>query len=64
MREISTYVDIDAKPRIVWEVLTDFARYPDWNPYVREVTGEVRVGGTPALRTQPAKAARSTSERE
>ncbi|WP_328778263.1 SRPBCC domain-containing protein [Streptomyces canus] len=55
MREISTYVDIDAKPRIVWEVLTDFARYPDWNPYVREVTGDVRVGGTPALRTQPAK---------
>ncbi|MDT0479287.1 MULTISPECIES: SRPBCC family protein [Streptomyces] len=55
MREISTYVDIDAKPRIVWEVLTDFARCPDWNPYVREVTGEIRVGGTPALRTQPAK---------
>ena len=36
MREISTYVDIDANRGLVWEVLTDFARYPDWNPYVRE----------------------------
>lgn len=53
MREISTY--IDANPGIVWEALNGFARFPAWNPYVREVTGEVRVGAMPALRTQPTK---------
>lgn len=28
----------------LWEILTDFAAYPDWNPLVREVRGEAVSG--------------------
>lgn len=27
-----------------WSVLTDFSRYPDWNPYLPRVEGKLAVG--------------------
>lgn len=33
-------VDILAPVDAVWQVLTDFARYPEWNPFLRRVTLE------------------------
>ena len=32
---IDTTVDIDAGPDAVWDVLTDFASYQEWNPGMR-----------------------------
>jgi uncharacterized protein YndB with AHSA1/START domain len=32
MRELGTEVEIAAPPERIWEILTDFAAYPDWNP--------------------------------
>jgi hypothetical protein len=40
--EIRTEIGIDAPPARVWEVLADFPDYPDWNPFILEVQGEVR----------------------
>ena len=42
--EIQTHIDIDASPERVWEVLTDFPTHPSWNPFIREISGEVREG--------------------
>lgn len=33
MPEILLEIDLAAPPERVWAVLTDFARYPEWNPY-------------------------------
>jgi len=35
MNEIFTTIDIDAPPAVVWDVLTDFEAYPEWNDRTR-----------------------------
>ena len=42
---IDTTVDIDAARDAVWDVLTDFARYKEWNPVMR-------IEGTPEVGTK------------
>lgn len=42
--EVSYPIKIDANPAIVWEVLTDLERYPEWNRYSPTVTGRIGVG--------------------
>jgi hypothetical protein len=44
--EIRTEIAISAPPSRVWEVLTDFSHYPDWNPFILELKGDVRLGAT------------------
>mgnify|MGYP005820655651 CR=1 FL=1 len=52
MREIRTEVQIDAPREAVWDVLADFASYPEWNPFIH-VTGEARVRTNVRLKTMP-----------
>ena len=51
--EIQTHIDIDAPPERVWTVLADFERYPDWNPFIREIRGDVRQGARLHVRLGP-----------
>lgn len=44
MQQLDAYVDIDAPPEKVWAVLTDFGSYPEWNPFVVQASGELKVG--------------------
>ncbi len=44
MREITTEIEINAPPARVWEILTDFARYPQWNPFITNIEGRPIVG--------------------
>jgi hypothetical protein len=43
-KQIFTSIEIDAPPNIVWEVLTDFKHFDQWNPFIRSVTGEATRG--------------------
>jgi hypothetical protein len=43
----------------VWQVLTDFASFPQWNPFIRRATGEVRVGARLDVYIQPSGASGS-----
>lgn len=38
-RNIVTEIDIRAPVDRVWEVLTDFPAYPEWNPFITRVDG-------------------------
>ena len=51
MKTMSATIQIDAPPEAVWAVLTDLARYPEWNPLFREASGEVAVGSRITLRS-------------
>lgn len=53
MRRIQTEITIRGTPERVWAVLTDFRRYPDWNPFIREASGEIRIGARLDIRIHP-----------
>ncbi len=52
-RRIETAIEIAARPAAVWAVLIDFAAYPDWNPFIRRLSGEAIVGSRLAVTVQP-----------
>ena len=35
VKELHSEIEINAPVERVWEVLTDFASYPRWNPFIR-----------------------------
>jgi hypothetical protein len=53
MREIVTATEINASAERVWELLTDFAAFPQWNPFVRKASGRVEEGAQLELFFQP-----------
>jgi hypothetical protein len=53
MRRIATAIDIDAPAAAIWRVLVDFPAYPEWNPFIRRITGEVRPGARLEVTVQP-----------
>ncbi|GHE33856.1 hypothetical protein GCM10017673_40910 [Streptosporangium violaceochromogenes] len=50
MREITATIDIAASPDRVWDALTDFSRYADWNPMFTGGSGTLTAGSPLALR--------------
>ncbi|HEX8206195.1 MAG TPA: SRPBCC domain-containing protein [Solirubrobacteraceae bacterium] len=44
MGHLVTTIDIEAPAARVWHVLADFGRYPEWNPYIAGVGGELTAG--------------------
>ena len=43
-KHIHTEISINAEPEVVYGVLADNARYPEWNPYHVRVEGALEIG--------------------
>jgi hypothetical protein len=52
-KQLTSQIDIDATPDRVWRVLSDFAAYPQWNPFITRAEGEARPGSQIVMRMQP-----------
>ena len=53
MKELHSEIEIDAPAERVWYLLTDFASYPQWNPFIRRISGEPTRGERLEARIEP-----------
>jgi uncharacterized protein YndB with AHSA1/START domain len=44
MITLRTEIQIQAASEKVWQILTDLAKYPEWNPFITQAIGRVEVG--------------------
>ncbi len=52
-KEIKTEITINASPVKVWKLLTEFDNYSNWNPFIKSINGEVKVGNKITARIEP-----------
>jgi hypothetical protein len=52
-KRLQTQVDIEASKEKVWSILTDFPAYPQWNPFIKSISGELRAGAKLDVHIQP-----------
>lgn len=43
-KSLQTEIIINAPAEKVWNVLMDFEKYPEWNPFILSITGQAVVG--------------------
>ncbi|MGB8217784.1 MAG: SRPBCC domain-containing protein [Candidatus Methanoperedens sp.] len=53
MKQLRTEISINAPPERIWHLLTDFASFPQWNPFIRRASGEPRKGAQLQVYLQP-----------
>jgi hypothetical protein len=56
MKELRSEIEIAASARRVWEILTDFAGFPQWNPFIRRARGNLVEGERLDILMQPSGA--------
>lgn len=52
-KQIRTEIVINASPQKVWQILTDFKAYKDWNPFIKTVDGVPTEGSRIKARIEP-----------
>lgn len=53
MQRIERSITINASADRVWQILVDFERYPEWNPFVISASGEAQPGKRITVRIKP-----------
>jgi hypothetical protein len=53
MKEIYSKIEIHASAKIVWDILMDFADYPNWNPFMKKISGNPKKGSKLQVLIQP-----------
>ncbi len=52
-KQLRAHIDIHATPERVWQILTNFTAYPQWNPFLTRADGNARRGERLTVRLQP-----------
>ena len=52
-KQLRTQIDIHATSDKVWQILTDFGAYPEWNPFLTEASGTPVPGQRLTIHMQP-----------
>lgn len=52
MKELRTEIQIKATPEKIWSVLTDFRKYPEWNPMIKLFDGKLIEGEKVTVKLQ------------
>ena len=60
MKELRSEIEIEASAERVWQLLADFPSFPQWNPFIRKATGNIRVGERLEVNIQPSGASAMT----
>ncbi len=53
MKEVFSEIEIQAHAEHVMEVLTDFASYPEWSPFIRRISGQPKEGNRLKVYIEP-----------
>jgi hypothetical protein len=53
VKELHSEIEIAASAQRVWDILTDFYSYPQWNPFIRRISGEAKIGERVEVRLEP-----------
>lgn len=52
-KDIKTTILIHATPQKIWEILTDFENYPNWNPFITSIEGKLEKGNKITVNIKP-----------
>jgi hypothetical protein len=52
-KQLITSIEIDAPANVVWEILTEFDRFEQWNPFIRSIEGKAILGTKLKIKIQP-----------
>ena len=53
MTQLDSELEINASAERVWQLLSDFANFPQWNPFIQHVSGELKRGAQLKVTLQP-----------
>ena len=53
LKEVQTEIEINGPLEQVWRSFTDLSSYKDWNPFIKQAEGELRVGNDLKMFLQP-----------
>ena len=53
MKEIYSEIQINASASVVWGILTDFDKFGEWNPFLKEISGTLKEGSELKIFIEP-----------
>ncbi len=53
MKEIYSEIIINTSAQVVWNILTDFEKFGEWNPFIKEISGTLKEGSQLRIFIEP-----------